>query len=153
MPGIFLNQQWLVIVLAFFGFLGYAAWNRWQDRRLIENRFGFDNVQAMSFGVYYYGRASDSGPPRRKSGFFLLLPDCIYFSARRAKLEIQIPFQNIHRVYPGSTLKGVNLHQSVVKIDFINQQKQKDTVAFKMPYPPRWIQLIENTAQLTSKAD
>ena len=72
---------------------------------------------------------------------------------RRAKLEIQIPFQNIHRVYPAITLKRVNLHQSVVKIDFINQQEQKDTVAFKMPYPPRWIQLIENNAQITIKTD
>ncbi len=151
MPSIFLYQQWLVIALAFFGFLGYVALNRWQDRRLIEKRFGFDHVQAMSFGVYYYGRASDSGSPRRKNGFFLLLPDCIYFGARRANLEIQIPFQNIHRVYPGSTLKGVNLHQSVVKIDFVNQQEQKDTAAFKMPYPPRWIQLIEDKARITCK--
>lgn len=31
---------------------------------------------------------------------------CIYFSNRRAKLEIQISFQDIHRVYPAAPSKG-----------------------------------------------
>ncbi len=144
MSNVFGNQHWLVIALAFFGFLAYIAWNRWQDRRHIEKRFGLENVLAMSFGVYYYGNATDPGPPRRTSGFFLLLPGCIYFCSRRAKLEIEIPFKCINRVYHGSTLKDVDLHQSVVKIDFLNRQQHKDTAAFKMPYPPQWIQLIEN---------
>jgi hypothetical protein len=144
MSNVFGNQHWPVIALAFFGILAYIAWNRWQDRRQIEKRFGLDNVQAMSFGVYYYGNATDSGRPRRTGGFFLLLPDCIYFCSRRSKLEIEIPTQSIDRVYHGSTLKGVDLHQSVVKIDFVNHQQHKDTAAFRMPYPPQWIQMIEN---------
>ncbi|MDM8540875.1 hypothetical protein QUF90_07285 [Desulfococcaceae bacterium HSG9] len=144
MSNIFGNQHWPLIALAFFGFLAYIAWNRWQDRRQIEKRFGLDNVLAMSFGVYYYGNATDPGPPRRISGFFLLLPGCVYFCSRRAKLEIEIPFKCIDRVYHGSTLKDVDLHQSVVKIDFLNRQQHKDTAAFKMPYPPQWIQMIGN---------
>jgi len=144
MSNVFGNQHWPVIALVFFGFLAYIAWNRWQDRRQIEKRFGLENVLAMSFGVYYYGNATSPGPPRRTSGFFLLLPDCIYFCSRRAKLELEIPTQNIDQVYHGSTLKGVDLHQSVVKIDFVNPQQHKDTAAFKMPYPPQWIQMIEN---------
>jgi hypothetical protein len=38
----------------------------------------------------------------------------------------------------------VDLHQSLVKIDFLNDQDQKDTAAFKVPYPPQWMQAIEN---------
>jgi hypothetical protein len=38
----------------------------------------------------------------------------------------------------------VNLHQSLVKIDFLNSRIEKDTAAFKVPYPPQWINAIEN---------
>ncbi len=151
MSNVFGNQHWPLIALAFFGFLAYIAWNRWQDRCQIEKRFGLKNVLAMSFGVYYYGNATDPGHPRRKSGFFLLLPGCVYFCSRRAKLEIEIPFKRIDRVYHGSTLKDVDLHQSVVKIDFVNRWQHKDTAAFKMPYPPQWIQMIENRIQDDTK--
>jgi hypothetical protein len=34
---------------------------------------------------------------------------------------------------------------SLVKIDFINSEDQRDTAAFKVPYPPQWIQAIENS--------
>lgn len=40
--------------------------------------------------------------------------------------------------------KGVNLHQFLVKIEFLNARNQKDTAAFKVPYPPQWINAIEN---------
>jgi len=33
---------------------------------------------------------------------------------------------------------------SLVKIDFLNARNQKDTAAFKVPYPPQWINAIEN---------
>jgi len=150
MSDVFGNQQWPVIALAFFAILAYIAWNRWQERRRIDKRFGLENVLAMSFGVSYYGKAANPGPPRRKSGFFLLLPNGIFFSSQRSKSEIEIPFRRIRRVYHGSTLKGVDLHQSVVKIDFVNHRQQKDTAAFKMPYPPQWIQMIENKIEITA---
>ncbi|MEJ2101512.1 MAG: hypothetical protein P8X68_16265 [Desulfobacterales bacterium] len=37
------------------------------------------------------------------------------------------------------------MRQSLVKIDFLNDRYQKDTAAFKVPYPPQWMQAIENT--------
>jgi len=34
-------------------------------------------------------------------------------------------------------------------VDFYTQKKEKESVAFKVPYPPQWIQAIETT--LTGK--
>ncbi len=97
----------------------------------------------MSFGVNYFGRASEPGKPRRSSGFLLLLPDQLFYRSRGARLELSIPGKNIAHVYPDNSLKGVDLHQSVVKIDFINENDNKDSAAFKVPYPPQWISAIE----------
>jgi hypothetical protein len=139
------NQQWILIALVFFGIIGYIVWIRWRDRKWIEERFGSQKILAMSFGVNYFGRASEPGPPRKSSGFLLLLSDRLFYRSRLKKIELDIPGSSIARIYHDRSHKGTNLHQSLVKINFINEQNEKDTAAFKVPYPPQWIQAIENT--------
>ena len=144
MTSIYANQQWMFIALIFFGIIGYIAFIRWRDRKWIENRFSEQKILAMSFGVNYFGRASEPGKPSRSSGFLLLLPDRLFYRSRTARLELSIPGKNIAHVYPDNSIKGVNLHQSVVKIDFMNENDKQDSAAFKVPYPPQWIHAIEN---------
>ena len=144
MQNIYANQQWIYIALIFFGIIGYIAFIRWRDRKWIENRFGDQKILAMSFGVNYFGRASEPGKPRKSSGFLLLLPDRLFYRSRTIGLELTIIGENIARVYPDNSIKGYNLHQSVVKIDFINEDNEHDSAAFKVPYPPQWVQAIEH---------
>ena len=144
MNSIYANQQWIYIAIIFFGIIAYIAFIRWRDRKWIENRFGGQKILAMSFGVNYFGRASEPGKPRKSSGFLLLLPDGLFYRSRTARLELSIAGNMIAHVYPDNSIKGVNLHQSVMKIDFINENNDRDSAAFKVPYPPQWIQAIEN---------
>jgi len=139
------HQQWIVIALVFFGILAYIAIIRWRDRKWIDERFGNQNLRAMSFGVNYFGKATEPGKPSRSSGFLLLMPDSLFYRSRIKKIELEIPAGRIARVYHDRAHKGVDLHMSLVKIDFINSNDQRDTAAFKVPYPPQWIQAIENT--------
>lgn len=138
------NQQWILIAVVFFGIIGYIALMRRRDRKWIDARFGSRQILAMSFGVNFFGRASEPGKPRRSSGFLLLLSDQLFYRSRVKKIELEIPGNRIARIYHDRHHKGVNLHQSLVKIDFLNDQNQKDTAAFKVPYPPQWMQAIEN---------
>ena len=147
------QQQWLVIAVVFFGIMAYIAWIRWQDRKWIDKRFGSRNVLALSFGVNFFGSAAEPGKPRKSSGFLLLLPDRIFYRSRVKKLELEIPASKIARVYHDRSHKGVNLHQSLVKIDFVNARNEKDTAAFKVPYPPQWINAIENNLLNKAKDD
>ena len=140
-----LQNQWIFIALIFFGIIAYIALIRWRDRKWIDQRFGLDKVRAMSFGVNYFGCASEPGAPRRSSGFLLLLPDGVFYRSRMANIELTIDGRNIKAVYHDNTHKNVSLHQSVVKINFINTAGEKDTAAFKVPYPPQWIMAIKNT--------
>jgi hypothetical protein len=139
------QQQWVIIAVAFFGIIAYIAVIRWRDRKWIDERFGNQKLRAMSFGVNYFGRAAEPGKPRRSSGFLLLLPHSLFYRSRVRKIELEIPGSRIARVYHDRTHKGVDLHMSLVKIDFMNSENQKDTAAFKVPYPPQWIRAIETT--------
>ncbi len=138
------DQQWIIIAVFFFGIIGYVALMRWRDRKWIEERFGSRPVLAMSFGVNFYGKASEPGKPQKSSGFLLLFSDRLFYRSRVKKIELEIPGARIARIYHDRTHKGVDLHQSLVKIDFSDDRNQKDTVAFKVPYPPQWMQAIEN---------
>jgi hypothetical protein len=73
-----------------------------------------------------------------------LFSDVLFYRSRVKKIELEIPGARIARIYHDRTHKGVDLHQSLVKIDYLNEQGQKDTAAFKVPYPPQWMQAIEN---------
>jgi hypothetical protein len=138
------EQQWIFIAIAFFGIIAYIVFMRWRDRKWIESRFGNRSILAMSFGVNYFGNATAPGKPRRSSGFLLLFSDALFYRSRVKKIELEIPGTRIARIYHDRTHKGVDLHQSLVKIDFLNEHDQKDTAAFKVPYPPQWMQAIEN---------
>lgn len=139
------HQQWVYFALIVFGIIAYIAFIRWRDRRWIEARFGNHNVRAMSFGVNYYGSAREPGKPRRSAGFLLLLGDRIFYRSRIKTMELEILGFQIARVYHDRSHKGVDLHQSLVKIDYMNSDGERDTAAFKVPYPPQWINAIEQT--------
>ena len=139
------HQQWVFFALVVAGVIAYIAFIRWRDRKWIEDRFGSQNIRAMSFGVNYWGRATEPGKPRRSAGFLLLLEDRLFYRSRVKKIELEIPAAKIARVYHDRAHKGVDLHQSLVKVDFINSRGERDTAAFKVPYPPQWIRAIENT--------
>ena len=150
MQNLYTNQQWIYIALIFFGIIGYVAFIRWRDRKWIEKRFGDKKILAMSFGVNYFGRASEPGKPRKSSGFLLLLQDRLFYRSRTARLELEIIGREIARVYPDTSIKGVELHQSVMRVDFINENGRRDSAAFKVPYPPQWIQAIQHNLHLNT---
>ena len=91
MPNFLIHQQWLLIAFIVFGIIGYIAWIRWRDHKWIESRFGKRQTLAMSFGVNYFGRATEPGKPKRSSGFLLLFPERLFYRSRLAGLEVDVP--------------------------------------------------------------
>ncbi len=138
-----IEKQWLLILLVFLGVVLYLALLRARERKWIANRFGEDKIIAMSFGVEYFGKSSEQGPPRGARGFLLLLEDRLFYRGRFKKREVEIPGASITKIHHGNTHKGVDLNQSVIKIDFTAPEGHEDAVAFKVPYPPQWISAME----------
>ena len=137
------EQQWLVFALIFFGVIAYVALIRWRDRVWIHRQYGLDNARMMSFGVNYYGLASETSRRKPSSGFLLLLPDRIVYRSRFRRKTIEITGDRIVAVSHGTSHGGVKLHQPVIKIAFQTKDDTRDAAAFKVPYPVQWMGAIK----------
>ena len=145
------NHGWVLFAFLFIGVLVFLAWLRWRERRWIADRFKEKQPIVESFGVGYFGCDSEPGNPRRSKGFLLLMNDRMFYRSRFSGIELDIPGDRITRVHHGNSHKGADLHQSVMKIDFLNEDGIADCAAFRVPYPPQWIQAIRKTFRIEEK--
>jgi hypothetical protein len=151
MTNFFFTQQWFILLLG-FGILAFFVWRRWRDLRWIKTHFANQQAVVQSFGVQYFGRATEPGEPRRHPGFLLLFPDKLFFRSPTANMNLTIPVFTIRRVYHATSHKGVDLHRSLMMLDFLTKHGQEDTVAFAVPYPPQWMQAIEKSLGINPQA-
>jgi hypothetical protein len=150
----FYNYETTIFASLIFGIITYYSRTSHRERKWIKTKFGNNNIMALSFGVKCFGLASRPGKPQISSGFLLLTHDRLLYKSRAKRVEINIPVTDIIQVYHDNTHKGADLHQSVVKIIFSNSYAHKDSVAFKVPYPPQWIDAIKiRGADLDSKSN
>ncbi len=89
-----------------------------------------------------------AGGIRHSRGFLLLLSDRLVFRSRLKRSFLEISAARMVNVYHDRIHKNIDLHQSVIKVDFFTQNKIKDTAAFKVPYPPQWIDAIQKAFSL-----
>ena len=152
MPENFVQQQWLFAALVFLVILVYLAWYRRQERRWIKRHYNGDEIIALSFGVTFFGCETENGGIRQRRGFLLLLSDRLVFRCSFKRVLLEIPVSRTIRVYHDQSHKNIELHQSVVKVDFLTSNHVKDTAAFKVPYPPQWISAIQKVIPANLKA-
>ena len=146
------GQQWFLFGLIFFGAIGYVALIRWRDRVWIDRNYGLHRAKMMSFGVSYFGLASETGRRRHSSGFLVLLPDRIVYRSRFKRVKIEIISDQITGISHGTSHGGVKLHQPVIQIAFRTSDNKRDAVAFKVPYPVQWMAAIR-TGFIDGKPD
>jgi hypothetical protein len=134
--------------IAIIGFLFLCAiigmsWLTYKEKKWIRSTYKKEDIIALGFGVTCYGLSSGQGAPKRYRGFLLIHRGGLLFKNRFSSIRFDIPGESIKKAYPASTHKGARLYKSAVKIDFSTSLKSKDTIAFKLSYPPQWIEIIE----------
>jgi hypothetical protein len=138
------NPNWLVFAVLFIGVMFYLVYMRQRETKRITDKFDKQDIIITSFGVNYYGLESESGGPLRSAGALVLLKGGIYYRARFAKRELFVPGSSITYIGVSNVHKGKDLHQSVVVLQFLNQDGREDRAAFRMPYPAQWVAAIKS---------
>ncbi len=140
----FFQQYHIAIIGCLFlcGIIG-MSWLTHKEKKWIKNTYKKEDIIALGFGVTCYGLSSDQGASKRYKGFLLIHRDGLLFKNRFSKTRFDIPAASIKKAYHDTSHKGVKLYKSAVKVDFSASRKHSDTIAFKLSYPPQWIEIIE----------
>lgn len=142
----FLQQYHIAIIGGLFlcGIIGMSLLTH-REKKWIKNTYKKEDIIALGFGITCYGLTSDLGPPKKYNGFLLVHKGGLLFKNRFSNIRFDIQAESIKKVYLSASHKGARLYKSAVKIDFSRLPKGMDTIAFKMAYPPQWIEIIEKT--------
>ncbi|MBW1866678.1 MAG: hypothetical protein JRI38_02875 [Deltaproteobacteria bacterium] len=119
------------------------TWLTYKEKKWIRNTYKKEDIIALGFGVTCYGLSSDQGPPKRYKGFLLIHRAGLLFKNRFSNTRFDVPGESIQKAYHDTSHMGSRLYKSAVKIDFSTSRKRMDTIAFKLAYPPQWIEIIE----------
>jgi hypothetical protein len=134
----------ILIALLFLGFLLYSRTRRRKDLAWIKRRFPGQEPVVTSFRVIFWGQEPSPSPVRKRTGVLLLLPDRIFFRGGGG-YEWEVSGPQVTGVDHDSAINGENLNQSVMIVQFDDQNGQATRAAFRVPYPPQWMKAIEVT--------
>lgn len=134
---------WIFLSIVFFTILAFMVVMRRIESSRIEKKFNGKDIVITSYGVNYFGLSSEKGRIPRSSGILVLLKDAIYYRARFTRRELLIPGKSIRALKIVETHKGKPLYQKSIAIDFINNNGNLDTAAFRIPFPAQWLGAIK----------
>lgn len=148
----FIQQYHIAIIGCLFlcGIIG-MSWLTHKEKKWIKNTYKKEDIIALGFGVTCYGLSSDQGAPKTYRGFLLIHKGGLLFKNRFSNVRFDIPAESIKKAYHATSHKGARLYKSAVKVDFSSSPKSMDTIAFKLAYPPQWIEIIEKAFIKNSK--
>ncbi len=139
------NLSPVALGVIIFGIVLLMAFIRQKETAHLSKKYSSEEIILASFGVTWFGQESKINKPIRKTGAIALVKDGIYYHSR---------FGNYEAFIPGSTIKTVGttdffcdkpLHDTVVQISFKNEEGNLDRMAFRIPSPARWIQMLRKT--------
>jgi len=140
---IFLAQYHIIIIgCVFLTILMAMTWLTHREKKWVKKRYKKENIIALGFGIICYGLSSDKKAPKKHKGFLLVHKGGVLFKSRFSEKQFNIPGESIQKVYHDDIHKGARLYQSAVMVDFLPFGQDKDTIAFKLAYPPQWIKII-----------
>jgi hypothetical protein len=144
----FIYQYHVVIIGIFFlCVIALMTGLTYRDKQWVRKNYKREDIIALGFGIICYGLESEKGAPKKHKGFLLIHRGGILFKGRFSDILFDIPGASIQKAYHGNFHKGAKLYQSAVKVDFLNtsENREIETIAFKMSYPPQWIKIIGKT--------
>ena len=136
------NVGTLIVGGLFMGIIFLISFIRNLETRRLRNRLGEGNILLSGFNVHFYGVESQEDKPLNSMGALALSAEGLYYRARYTKKELFIAGKQITSIIATDDFKGKNMYGNIVAINFVNEKGEKDRAAFRIPYPERWSNAI-----------
>ncbi|RAK05191.1 hypothetical protein C8C77_13224 [Halanaerobium saccharolyticum] len=136
----------LLAVLCYIVHKTIASLKRKRAEELFTN-YHKDRIIYFSKEVNFFGQKSDGRIQLRGNGSLLLTPDELHFLRWVPKKNIVISLENIEKVERVNSFLGKSKNRELLKVEFSNQQGEKDSAAWLLNNMHAWEQVIKDNLQ------
>ncbi|TDO93936.1 hypothetical protein DFR79_10588 [Halanaerobium saccharolyticum] len=136
----------LLAVLYFIISRTISAVKRKRAEELFAN-YHKDRIIYFSKEVNFFGQKSEGRTQLRGNGSLLLTPDELHFLKWVPKKNIVIPLDNIEKVERVNSFLGKSKNRELLKVEFSNQQGEKDSAAWLLDNMHAWEQVIKDNLE------
>ena len=139
------NLSPIALGVIFFGIVLLMAFIRHVETNHLSRKYSADEILLAAFGVTWFGQESLQKKPVRIVGAIALVRDGIYYHSRFGNREVFIPRSSIKIIGTTDFFCDKALHDTVIQISFKNDEGELDRMAFRIPSPAKWLQLLKKT--------
>lgn len=133
----------LLAVLCYLVRKTIASIKRKRAEELFTN-YHKDRIIYFSKEVNFFGQKSAGRAQFRGNGSLLLTPDELHFLRWVPKKDIVIPLSEIENIERVNSFLGKKKNSSLLKVEFNNQQGEKDSAAWLLDNMQAWEQVIKD---------
>jgi len=105
------------------------------------------NVILKSMGVNFFGQESIGSAQIRGNGTLILHENALYFKRWAPKKEFIIPISKIEAIETPRSHLGKHITRPLLKVVFINESGQYDSIAWWVRKLDKWILALEGLIQ------
>jgi len=136
---LFLYLLPLVIILILYFVIKYLE--KTKAQKILKN-YNKEEIKAFSSNVNYFGVKSKGMTQIRGNGALLLTKEYLFFQMWIPKKEIKIPLDKIEKIEEVRSFLGKSKFMPLLKIDFIDENEQKNSAAWLVKNLQKWKQII-----------
>jgi hypothetical protein len=112
--------------------------------KILKN-YSKEEIKAFSSNVNFFGEKSKGMTQIRGNGALLLTKDYLYFQMWIPKKEIKIPLDKIENIEEVKSFLGKSKLRPLLKIDYIDENGQKNSAAWLVKNLQKWKSIINET--------
>ncbi len=115
-------------------------------------KFQENEILKLSESANYFGLESKGVMQIRGNGVLILTKEKLYFEMwAKPKTNVEIPINSIQQIERGESHLGKRVFQNLLKVHFINEKGNLDSVAWMVRDLEDWIQSLEKMKQISNR--
>lgn len=136
---------------AFIFAVFFFMWFLQRDMKKVRKKFNEKDIVIASYGVRFYGLASEPGGLLNSGGQMILLKSGLYYKGRFDKRELFISKGDLLSIAVTDFHKGEPTIGKCLAFYFTNKDGKIDRAAFELPYPKQWVDAIKFYSESENK--
>ncbi len=136
--------MYYILTGAFIFAIVFFRWFLQRDMKKVRGMFKEEDIVMASYGVHFYGLASEPGRLLDSGGQMILLKNGLYYKGRFDKRELFISAKDLVSIAVTDFHKNEPTLMKCLAFYFNSSGDKIDRAAFELPHPKQWVDAIKH---------